>query len=191
MKTFSVSALVVSGIAGGLSAGLVPTSTWEVLRVALLPALSIVAAAVLVRLARGMPFTNADHFSLEEFRSAAQKIESNAKKLRALIFVCLAAVVSLIFAPELVEFAQRLSRNPPSLFRIIDGTMSAVVGISVVYSFTRIIEVVHSDIGLLRLQSLVLEKAISKKNVTEFDKKLQTAEPGKISGAKDYGKSLS
>ncbi len=179
---------IASGVASG---SLISLATWEQLRTPLLPAISVVAAAVLVRLARGLPFTNADHFSLDDFRSVASKLEQNARKLRALIFVCLGALVGLIVFPGLPKLA---------LFPIlpyfewapaaINLGLSAILGGTVVYAFTRVVEVVHSDVSLLKLQSKIMENVIAAKNAKAFEKQREAAGSTPIAGSAGFGRPL-
>lgn len=176
--------------AGLLASGLfVPVATWDTLRPALLPAISIIAAAVLVRLARGLPFTNADHFDLDQFRQVASNLEANARKLRALIFICLAALVLLIVATDVVAITES-SNLPawvaPTVGRMLSGTIAWLL----LYAFWRIAEVVHSDVSLLRLQSKILEGVITSKNAAAFEKRTADAPKPGIAGTDRFGKAL-
>ena len=178
---------LISSIAAGC---MMSVDTWEQLRPALLPAISVVAAAVLVRLARGLPFTNADHFGLTEFRDVAKKLESNARNLRALIFVCLAAIVSLIGAPLVLGVVRRVAKEQSSLQGLTDSAMSGATAFLTVYSFLRVIEVVQSDVGLLKLQSKIIESAIAKKNAKSFESQVADHPPQGIAGAEHFGRPL-
>ena len=184
-------AVVIPIIGAIVAAVFVPLGAWEALRPALLPAISIVAAAVLVRLARGLPFTNADHFSLSDFRSVASKLESNARKLRALIFVCLGSVIGLIAFPDLAKMelfplVPFLSWMP----EVINRVLSFLLGGAMVYAFARVIEVVHSDVSLLKLQAKIIETAIAAKNAKNFDEQIKPTVNNPISGAKGFGRPL-
>jgi hypothetical protein len=46
---------------------LVDVKSWDELKAGLLVALSVMAAGVLVRLARGLPFTAVDHYEVDEY----------------------------------------------------------------------------------------------------------------------------
>lgn len=178
-------------IAGGLaSALLVGMSTWESLRSAVLPAVSIIAAAVLVRLARGLPFTNADHFTLEQFRRVSANLEANARKLRALIFVCLLGVVLLIVGNDLVDLIGDMATSWPVVGTTAAKIMSGLIGALLTYSFARVVEVVHSDVALLKLQSKIIETVITTKNAQTFEKAIAAeAAPG-ITGSDKFGTKL-
>lgn len=176
--------------AGLIASGMfVPVATWDALRPALLPAISIIAAAVLVRLARGLPFTNADHFDLDQFRQVARNLESNARKLRALIFICLAAIVLLIVATDVVALAASLNVQA-WVAPVVGRLLSAAIAWLLLYAFWRIAEVVHSDVSLLRLQSKILEGVIASKNATSFEKRVADAPRPGIAGADRFGKPL-
>jgi hypothetical protein len=178
-------------IVAGVSAGtMIHLHAWDNLRSALLPALSVIAAAVLVRLARGLPFTNADHFTLSEFRSVAGKMEANARKLRALIFVCLIALAVLTFGSGIVAAIASVPRILPWVPQAAGGVTSGLIAALVVYAFTRVVEVVHSDVGLLRLQAKVLEGVIASKNAAKFERQVEATNRPGIAGADRFGTRL-
>jgi hypothetical protein len=183
----SLTALVLP-VAGGIASALwLPLDKWDSLRPALLPAISVIAAAVLVRLARGLPFTNADHFSLDQFRSVARKLEANARKLRALIFVCLAGLTSLTLATDLVNALRLLPRLADWAVVGASHFLSGLVAALLVYAFTRVIEVVHSDVSLLQLQARILETVIANKNAANFEKQVASKPSPGISGSTRFG----
>ncbi len=183
----SLTALVLP-VAGGIASALwLPLDKWDSLRPALLPAISVIAAAVLVRLARGLPFTNADHFSLEQFRSVSRKLEANARKLRALIFVCLTGLAILIVASDLVNAMMLLPRLANWVVTGAAHSLSGLIAALLVYAFTRVIEVVHSDVSLLQLQAKILETVIANKNAANFEQQLAGKSNPGITGSKVFG----
>lgn len=171
------------------SALVVPMTTWVDLRTAVLPALSVIGAAVLVRLARGFPFTNADHFTLPEFRRTADKLRDIAHKLRTMMIVCLAAMGQIIIYPSLLAFVAR-QPLPGLLVGTMEAFMSGALAAATVYAFVRIIEVIQIDVALLKLQARLLENVIAAKNAKAFEKELEAQPPGKIAGAETYGRQL-
>jgi hypothetical protein len=178
-------------IAGGFaSAALVEMATWDLLRPAVLPAISIIAAAVLVRLARGLPFTNADHFTLDQFRRVYSNLEANARKLRALIFLCLIGVACLILGKNFTDLISKAAANWPIVGLISAKLMSGIIGAILTFSFTRVVEVVHSDVALLKLQSNVLEAVIAKKNADAFETAVASEKAPGIAGADRFGTTL-
>jgi len=187
MKRVSVPAVVLPVICAALSAWLISLSGWESLRTAVIPAISMIAAAVLVRLARGLPFTNPDHFSLGQFRDVAAKLEVNARHLRALIWVCIGAVVAITIGAPLYR---QLPPAAPGFGWVAIATelvVSAGIGFLVSYSFVRIFEVVQSDVLLLKLQSKIIEGVIAQKNAKAFEKERGENPAGEIAGAGSFG----
>lgn len=182
---------LVLPIAGGLaSAFLVGMNTWDLLRPALLPAISIIAAAVLVRLARGLPFSNADHFTLDQFRRVSSSLGDNARKLRALIFVCLVGVVFLIVGKDFVDLIVGATARWPIVGLVSAKLMSGIIGALLAFSFMRVVEVVHSDVALLKLQSKILETAIANKNAKAFETAVASENAPGIAGADKFGTTL-
>lgn len=186
----SLPSLVLPIVGGVASAALVGIGAWDALKPAILPAVSIIAAAVLVRLARGLPFTNADHFTLEQFRGVSANLLANARKLRALIFVCLLAIVVLVLGKDFVEVVGNLTAKWPDIKSVVAVITSGLIGVLLTYSFARVIEVVHSDVALLRLQSNIIETAITKKNADTFQKAIAAEKAPGIAGASSFGSRL-
>lgn len=183
-------AIIVPTVAAILSAVAVHLPGWVDIRPALIPAIGVLAAAVLVRLARGLPFTNPDHFTLEEFRAVSTKLQVNARYLRALIVVCIAAILAITVGPALFTQLPPAPSSALWLARVTEGAISAAIGYLMAYSFVRILEVVQSDVMLLKLQSQVLENVITNKNAKAFDAKLSAQPPGKIAGSETFGRPL-
>jgi hypothetical protein len=165
-------------------------NTWDALRPAVLPAVSIIAAAVLVRLARGLPFTNPDHFTLDQFRHVSSNLEANARKLRALIFVCLIGVACLIVGKDFAELIASLAPSLPILGLISAKVVSGIIGALITFSFVRVVEVVHSDVALLKLQAKILETAIANKNAKAFEKAVTSERSPGIAGVDKFGTTL-
>jgi hypothetical protein len=157
------------------------------MRTAVIPAISLIAAAVLVRLARGLPFTNADHFTLVQFRDVSQKLQRNARYLRMLIWICIAAVVAVTIAAPLYRELPAALPGYGWAADLTERGLSAVTGFLVSYAFVRIFEVVQSDVALLKLQANILEAVIAQKNAKAFEKERMDHPTGVISGAGSFG----
>jgi hypothetical protein len=72
----------------------------------------------------------------------------------------------------------------------IDRGLSALLGGAVIYAFTRVIEVVHSDVSLLKLQAQIIESAIAAKNAKDFEGRAESNARGEIAGEKGFGRPL-
>jgi hypothetical protein len=154
----------------------------------LLPALSVIAAAVLVRLARGLPFSNADQFELDEARRIGAAFVQIAKSLRALFFAALVGMLWLALAPEVAAGlgpAVKGTRYEPLLGPALSGS----VGVILAYTLARMIGVVQGDVSLARLQSSLLEQAVQRKAAARFDKQIETPSSA-IAGQTGFGRPL-
>jgi len=177
---------IVIPLAVGLAAAVMVAPTrWEQWRTGLVPALSVIAAGVLVRLARGLPFANPDHFELEKFRQVSATLGKIAGALRMLIYVSLTAMVAVILVPSISAFGR--NELLPDLSEWLDRGLSFIVGYTLTYAFVRVTQVVEGDISLLRLQSTVMEQAISKKNASSFKKGTVEKTRNQIAGAEKFG----
>lgn len=181
--------LALPAVAAIACGSFMSVDTWEQLRTAIIPGISVVAAAVLVRLARGLPFTNADHFTLAQFRDVRAKLEGNAGKLRMLIFISMTSIVSLIAAPLVLGMVRRATASG-LITGLADSALSALTASAVAYSFVRVIEVVQSDVGLLKLQGKIIEGAITRKNAATFEKQVEDAPKPGIAGSSSFGRPL-
>ena len=181
---------VVAPIAAAVFAWLwVSTAQWSSLATGLLPAFSVVAGAVLVRLSRGVPFTNADHFTPDEAEAVTEAVKKVVRSLRSLIVVVLGTMLSLVVVPRAVSALARevLTRGAAGL---LDAVTSAILGALCAYVFVRVLQVVWGDVSLVDLQATTLVKAVRRKSVKAFDDSLATgaAEPFKTPAG--YGKPL-
>ena len=185
----TIAPLAVPVLIAGVAAWIVPVLAWDQWRTGLLPAISVVAGAVLVRLARGFPFTNTDHFTLEDFRRVTAALKKIAKSLRALIAICMGSMVILILAPAISSKAHHSYYIYPDA-SFTDRCLSFVIGLAISYVFVRALQIVDSDISLLQLQTEVLDRVISRRNAKNMEEAVAPDRTGAIAGAEGYGRSL-
>ncbi|MER9026151.1 hypothetical protein NKI01_26990 [Mesorhizobium sp. M0815] len=161
---------------------------WEAAKPSLLTALSVIAAGVLVRLARGLPFSNPDQFELGEVRLIAAAIKQSIRALRALIGVVFLAMGSLVFAKAIAAALTSAAFIPPETLLYVEPGMSAVVGFLLTYVFVRIFSVIKGDVSLVDLQSELLVKSVERKQAERFDKSLTQSDTPPIKNPEGYGK---
>ncbi|WP_312148230.1 hypothetical protein [Brevundimonas sp.] len=185
----TVAPILVPPVIGILAAAMVTVETWDNWRASLLPALSIIAAGVLVRLARGLPFTNPDHFRLEQFRDVSGRLKKISRSLRLLAYIALGTMFALILAPNVHALALRYLI--PEASGVLSRAISFALATSVSYTVVRVIQVIEGDVSLLKLQSDILEAVIARKNGEAFQAS-QTASPPRapIAGAETFGKTV-
>lgn len=177
---------VVVSLATALGCGLaVDIYSWEAARLWLIPALSIVAAAVLVRLARGMPVTNPDHVRDEEIDEVVGAFTSLAQSLRTLFFVVLATIVCVgLAAPVAVVIAELF----PVSFDYGNRLGSSLVGVGVGYCLARMLQVAQSDVSITKLQARLLRQAVARRQAKKFE--TDAMQPTSFKQPEGYGKPL-
>jgi hypothetical protein len=161
---------------------------WGALRASVLPALSVIAAGILVRLARGVPFSNPDQFDVEEARKIGAAFVQVARSLRALIFATLIAMLWLAVAPALAERLNPLI-SPTLIGPYFEPFLSGTVGFLVAYAVYRMVEVVQGDVSLAITQSSLLEKATQRKAAKKYEEHVAGA-TSSIAGQHGFGKPL-
>jgi hypothetical protein len=166
--------LILPALAGAATWFAVPLEFWHDARSSLLTAFSVIAGAVMVRLARGLPFTNADHFEVEEIRQVTTAIKQIMRSLLALIVVVLATMIGFTFVDRAA--ALFVIYGLPTTVYIANHALSAVLGFLLAFVLMRIIQVVRGDYGLVELQSKFMIRAVERKEVKKFDEARASAD---------------
>lgn len=152
------------------------------------PIITTRTADVLVRLARGLPFSNPDQFNPVEVVAVTEAIRSLARSLRGLIFVVLGSMVSLVIASPAMAVVKRAPLLP-WVIGWCDRGASALIGLALSYAFVRMVQVIQSDIGLVDRQAQMLTNAVRSKNAKAFAE--QVIAPAKpIETPAGYGEPL-
>lgn len=158
-----VMASVISAAACGFA---VDVYGWETARLWLIPALSIIAAAVLVRLARGLPITNPDHVREGDVDDVANTFMSLVRSLRTLFCVALITMVVVGVAAPLAEL---ISRFVPVSWDYGNRAGSALVGLFVGFTFSRMFQIAQSDVTIADLQARLLKEAVARRGAKKFE----------------------
>ncbi len=168
-------------VTAGLAAFCVTQELWQSLQTGLLVVLSVISAAVLVRLARGLPFSNPDHFRLEELNRIAAAIHANAQALRVLIFACwLSMGAIIVFSFAQFPYVEGWSEVGETIF-------SGGIGLLLGFVLARAVQVVESDVAMIALQAQVMANVISRKNAETFEASLTASPQAAIAGAERFG----
>jgi hypothetical protein len=174
-------------VAGALiAAPFISVGFWDLSKQPILTALSVIAAGVLVRLARGSPFTNADGFELEEARQISRAIKQSIRALRTLIIVVFLTMFALVFAqPVLIV----VMRSLPSVDTAIAGPMvSALIALLLSYVFIRVFTVIQGDVGLVDMQAKYLVSAVERKQAKRFADDMEKSSSPAPQNPEGYGK---
>jgi hypothetical protein len=177
--------LLMPALAAAAAGLLVPAAFWTDARTGLLASLSVIAAAVMVRLARGLPFTNADHFEVEEIRQVTAAIKQIMRALAALIVVVLGTMGTLTFADRIVLIINSTIRPGGTLGGQL---VSAVIAFLLAYVLTRIFQVVMGDLNLVDLQSRFLIRAVERRQREKMDDRQAEIDPGTFKTPEGFGR---
>lgn len=154
--------------AGGIAAWLVSIAFWDTSKQGLLVGLSVIAAGVLVRLARGLPFTNADQYELDEIRGLTAAMSQIARSLRVLVKAVLSGMIGLVVAKPLLAFVQ--SVDAFSRYEAwFERSMSFFLGFAITYVLWRMLQVVKGDQDLTELQSRFVVRSVERRQAKLFD----------------------
>lgn len=157
-------------IAGGAFFGVIGTfEMWKAAQTPLLTCLSVIAAGVLVRLARGLPFSASSFVDLEEARKIGKAMRQTVRALRALLVVVFVTMGLFAFLLPILTWVKvagaSLGLEEPTL----TAGLSICLGALLSYVTVRVFAVVEGDVGLTDLQAKLLESAVSKAGAAAFD----------------------
>lgn len=178
-------------VAAGIAAGFVPLEAWQQQTAKLLPALSVIAAAVLVRLARGLAMPSGESLTLEEGRRLVGAFKTMVRRLRALILVVLATMIVLVAVPPSVGAVLNYIHISSAISDVLERASSAFIGFCLTYVFVRTIQLVSSDVGLVDIQADVLLKSMGRKEAREFEEKIAKSTVAPFKAPEGYGKRIS
>jgi hypothetical protein len=160
-----IASLMVVAAGGIASVSYVATAVWAQTATGLFVFLSVLAAALLVRLARPSPFSNPDVFSdanVEEYFVALREV---ALRLSVILAAVLLAVVLLVFALLYQTDRIALPRAP-----WIDMLASGLLGATVSFLFVRFVALVKGDLGFIALQRRIIIQARTRKAAESAEK---------------------
>lgn len=177
--------VVVSLASAAICGVTVDIYVWETARMWLIPALSIVAAAVLVRMARGLPVTNPDHVRPDDVDKVADAFTSLVRKLRTLFCVVLITIVAVGIASPL---SARLADLWAAPWDWGNRAGSSFVAMFVGFAFARMVQVAQSDVSITDLQARLLKEAVARKVAKSFEE--ESMQPSTFKTPEGYGKPL-
>lgn len=164
------------------------TALWDGVKAPLLTCLSVIAAGVLVRLARGVPFTNTSGFDLDFARKVASSVKASIRALRTLLIVILGTMGMITFSSIIGKAATSglvaLGLNG----QFADPIVSGLIGGFLCYVFVRILAVIDGDVSLADMQAEMLITAAKNAQASKFSSTLEAAKNLPISNPVGYGK---
>ena len=175
--------IVAASLAAAFAWWLMPLRIWKPAIPSLLVALSMLGAAVLVRMARNVPISSPTAFDEADLKAFFDALENLATRLFAIFVQVVALVVVVIGCSIALEYSHLI----PDWNRI-DPILSSSLAFLLVWVFSRLIAMVHGDIGFVRLQRRVLENALKRTREAEAAAKAEQPVAWKSGGG--YGRAL-
>ena len=173
----------------GVATGLTTDATmWTDLRQALLSVVAIISAGVLVRLARGVPFTAIDVLEADEARTLSGAIKQSVRALGVLLAVCFLTTLSLIFIGQLsrVFGSEAAQRNLP--FTESFDYVALIVSFLLTFVFMRTYAVVKGDIQIVDIQANILFKKRNGEAADNFQDDVATPAKKGFQAPSGYGR---
>lgn len=162
---------------------------WDNAKTGLLTALSVIAAATLVRLARGFPFSNPDHFEPDEVEKVVEAVKKTARALRALLGITLGVMVALVLAQP-ISLAIADAPLPLIMVDLFHRCLSAALGAGCAFILARMWQVVGSDLSLLDRQGMFTIRAVRRKQRKADEDREKQSDIPPFRTPKDYGKRI-
>ncbi|HEY4250651.1 MAG TPA: hypothetical protein VGM87_05610 [Roseomonas sp.] len=177
----------LAAIAGGVFAfRYVPLPALAPIFPATLVALSMIGAAVLVRLARAAPITSPAAFTEEDLGLFFDTLRALALRLFALFVLVVCNLIALLVA---IWIADNIRQNPNWDWAFLARYVIAVLTTLSIWITIKLFEMAYGDIGFLSLQREILARAVKRDRMKEAEKKIASPiEPGP---AAPYGRALS
>jgi hypothetical protein len=159
-KSYYAGFFIAAGLSivlGCASALFVPLTYWVLIANGLTVVLSLLAAAVLVRLSRNAPITTPEAFDEDGLKAFFDVLELLSIRL-FWIFIQILTAIGLLVAARLmaVSPAPNLPQEYPSLANGISGVLAALM----TWVLWRVIALAYGDIGLVNLQRIILSNAL-------------------------------
>ncbi len=177
---------LVVGVAAGW---LVAVPFWDGSKQGLLVGLSVIAAGVLVRLARGLPFTTADQYEVEEIRKLTRAVAQIIRSLRILITAVLAGMLGLVLVKPILDSVQSVQLlSKYSMY--VEKTLSGALAFILTYVVLRMLQVVKGDQDLTELQSYFVVRAVERKHAKRFDEQIASNQSQIFKNPEGYGRTI-
>lgn len=164
-------------------------ANWADVRQGLVFTLSLLGAAVLVRLARGMPVSNTDYFEVDEVRGLSAAVKKVYRALIALLSAIVVSIVGLVFVEVVLKAIDSLTAVGPGTKQDLQQAVTAGLVVLVSYALGRTISLVRGDYDLVQLQAKLMERAVERRHAARRTQEMDEAAADKpFQQREGYGK---
>jgi hypothetical protein len=162
----------------------VPLGVWTPAFPALLVSLSMLGAAVLVRLARNAPITTPAAFDDADLRRFFDTLEELSHRLFWIFIQVVLSLFVVIFSVIVSDAATKT----PAAWQTLSSWCSSVLAFLLVWLLWRVIAMAKGDIGFLKLQRQILEHALERQRREAAEKTISA--PIEFRSPGGYGRAL-
>lgn len=172
------------GVATGFTTD---ATTWTDLSQTLLSVVAIVSAGVLVRLARGVPFSAIDVLEADKAEDLSAAIKESVRALGGLLLVCFLTTLCLIFIGHIAGMLGSEGAQDVLPFMEHFDYVAFVVPLLLAFVFTRTLAVVMGDIQIVDIQADILIKMHNKAASEDFRENVADPAKNEYQAPKNYG----
>jgi ABC-type uncharacterized transport system fused permease/ATPase subunit len=162
-----------------------PLAVWTPAFPALLVSLSMLGAAVLVRLARNAPITTPAAFDEADLRRFFDTLEELSRRL---FWIFLQVIVSLFVVILSIVVADGKHGVSSTWQVLLTPWCSGALALLFVWLLWRVVQMARGDIGFLKLQREILEGSLARQRKKEAEKVV--AAPVEFRSPGGYGRAL-
>ena len=172
-------------LAAGASLAMEP-GDWDSVRPEAMIMLSILAAAVLFRLGRGVPSVSVDGLAIEEAESLAEAYVEVARRLA----IVAAMTASGLLGLALIGVAHRFFslHLPPDIAEVCCKLLTALLAAILALTFCRAVVLVRGDLSSVRVQGKSMVASVRRRHIKQATTALMEAEKSQpFEAPSDYG----
>lgn len=175
---------VAALFAGYMGMRHIPLVLWQPVFPGMLVALSMLGAAVLVRLARNAPITAPTAFDDDDLRRFFNTLEELNRRLFWIFLQAVGAIFVVLFSIVLSSYKGSVFGYSAILSKLCSGMLL----LSLIWLISRVIAMAKGDIGFVKLQREILQNALDRQRKLAAEKikpaEIEQRSPG------GYGRAL-
>lgn len=160
---------------GWVAFKVIQPSHWDDIGRGLTFALSMLGAAVLVRLARGMPVSDTGYFDVQEIRSLSNAVKKVYQALMLLFVVTLCSILGVVFIGVLHEVVSQIPFLGPDAISTLQQCLSGALVALASFALLRTVALIKSDYDLMKQQASLMEKAVERRHAARQEERLEEA----------------
>ncbi|WP_420725640.1 hypothetical protein [Hwanghaeella sp. LZ110] len=159
-----------------LASQIVEARHWDEFRTGTIVALSVIAGAVFVRLARGMPITNMEYFEINEIEELSYAVKDVMRRMIQLLYFCLIGIFLTTFISLILKAIAKIPFIDQTQAEYVNSIVTGCVVVFIAFTFMRAIVLVRGDYDLVELQAELMTRFVKKKRADEIKKNIEDSD---------------